>query len=367
MRDQRVSFVIRASRGESVSSLCREFGISRPTGYVWLKRFAAGGVAGVEEQSRRPLASPGQTPSVIEARVAELRRARPDWGARKLRVLLGREGMVLPAGTVHRILVRRGLVKQERRLHPAPSRFVRSRPNELWQMDFKGQKGSPAITGPLSVVDDHSRYLLTLTQTGTTAQAPVKACLEEAFQAFGLPDAMLMDHGVPWWNASQAQGWTQLSIWLMRQGIRCLFSGIRHPQTQGKVERFHGALERARARPDGHCWLDQAWLSAFREEYNQLRPHEALAMQTPASLYRPSERPFEPNPPEWNYGPQAELRKVNCHGDITIHDRPWRVSLALRTQRVQIQRVDQRVLVYFCNTLVREIDLAAQRSTRVDR
>ena len=366
VQDQRVEFVVRASRGECFSSLCREFEITRPTGYLWLKRFREQGVAGVQEHSRRPHLSPHRTGAAVEARIVELRRQRPDWGARKLAVLLEREGTELPVITVHRVLVRHDLVLDRERRLQATGRFEREQPNQLWQMDFKGQKEAEVSIGPLSVIDDHSRYLVALEQTGTTRGEEVRERLEGVFRANGVPQAMLMDHGTPWWSASSGKGWTQFSLWLMRQGIRCYFSGIRHPQTQGKVERFHGALERARQRPDGTAWLQQPWLDAFRHEYNHLRPHEALEMQTPASRWQPSTKLFDPNPPEWDYGPGAELRKVNTLGQITINDKPWRVSVALRRQYVQIQRLDQRILVFYCNTLIREIDLGAQRSTVVD-
>ncbi len=367
VRDQRVEFVIRASRGEPVSALCREFEITRPTGYLWLRRFNEQGVAGIEEKSRRPYCSPCQTDSAIEARILVLRGQRPDWGARKLAVLLAREGIALPVITIHRVLLRNGLVLDHERRRQATKRFQRERTNELWQMDFKGQKGTSASVGPLSVLDDQSRYCVALEQTGTTRLEAVRERLEDVFRRSGLPDAMLMDHGAPWWNSGVARGWTQLSVWMMRQGIRCWFSGVRHPQTQGKVERFHGALERARTRPDGGHWLEQPWLDAFRKEYNEERPHEALEMRSPSSLWQPSSRAYDPNPPTWEYGEGAELRKVNTEGDIYINDTPWKVSKALRREMVQIQRLDQRILVFYCKTLVREIDLSAQRSTAVDR
>jgi transposase InsO family protein len=366
VRDRRVEFVIRVSRGESLRGLCREFEISRPTGYLWLKRFREQGVAGVEELSRRPHESPRQTASEVERRIVELRRQRPDWGARKLAVLLRREGVMVPVITLHRVLVRHGLVLDRERRRQATGRFEREHPNELWQMDFKGQKGSDAAIGPLSVLDDHSRYLVALEQTGTTRSEAVRERLEGVFRSHGVPEAMLMDHGSPWWSAVSAQGWTQLSVWLMRQGIRCCFSGIRHPQTQGKVERFHRSLEEARDRADGSSWLQQAWLDAFRDEYNQLRPHEALDMHTPASRWHPSSKIYDPKPADWDYGAGAELRKVNTLGQITIHDTPWRIGVALRRQYVQIQRLDQRILIFYCNTLLRDIDLAAQSSTRVE-
>jgi len=308
VQDQRVEFVVRASRGESLSGLCREFEITRPTGYLWLKRFREQGVAGVQERSRRPRQSPRRTAAALEARIVELRRQRPDWGARKLAVLLEQEGILLPVITVHRVLVRHDLVLDRERRQQATGRFERAQPNQLWQMDFKGQKGSDADIGPLSVIDDHSRYLVALEQTGSTRNEVVRECLQGVFLANGLPDAMLMDHGCPWWSARSASGWTRTMVWLMRQGIRCHFSGIRHPQTQGKVERFHGSLERARSRPGAERWLTQSWLDDFRREYNELRPHQALGMRTPASLWQPSLRAYDPDPPPWDYGEGAELR-----------------------------------------------------------
>ena len=367
VRDQRVEFVVRANRGESLSALCREYEITRPTGYLWLRRFREQGVAGVEERSRRPHVSPSQTRPEMEERIVALRRQRPDWGARKLAILLEHDGIRLPVITVHRVLARHGLVLDQEGRKQATKRFERERPNELWQMDFKGQKDSNAAIGPLAVLDDHSRYLVALQQTGTTRSEAVRERLEGIFQSDGLPEAMLMDHGVPWWSARAASGWTQLMVWLMKHGVQCFFSGTRHPQTQGKVERFHGALERARSRPDANRWLEQSWLDNFRYEYNQRRPHEALGMQTPATRWRPSTRKYHPNPPAWDYGERAELRKVGEQGEIYFDDRPGKVSRALVSETVQLQRVEQRILVYFCTTLVREIDLRVQRSTAVDR
>jgi transposase InsO family protein len=225
----------------------------------------------------------------------------PDWGARKLQVLLAREGVQLPRNTIHRILRRHDLIGAQQRGAAATQRFERERPNELWQMDFKGPKGWPQPMGPLSVLDDHSRYLIALAATGGTHAAPVQQQLEEAFQRCGVPEAMLMDHGTPWWSSHAQFGRTQLSLWLMRQGIRLYWSGIRHPQTQGKVERFHGSLQRAWERRGMPGDNRQAWLDAYRWEHNHVRPHEALGMQTPATMWKPSLHRYDPHPPRWEY------------------------------------------------------------------
>ena len=169
VQEQRVRFVVAAYRREkALAELCREFGISRPVGYEWLKRYRQGGVAAIAECSRRPQHSPRRTQDPMEQQVVELRQRYPDWGARKLRVLLQREGMELGRNTIHRILLRHDLVHAEDRHQAAVERFERSAPNELWQMDFKGAKLWQQRVGPLSVIDDHSRYVLVLKAVTST-------------------------------------------------------------------------------------------------------------------------------------------------------------------------------------------------------
>jgi transposase InsO family protein len=367
IREQRVEFVVRALQGaEPLSQLCHEFGISRPAGYLWLARYREGGVAAIEERSRRPNLSPTQTAPELEACIVALRKAYPDWGARKFQVLLGRQGIELPSSTIHRMLWRLGLVREADRHRPAVMRFERAEPNELWQMDFKGPKNWPKTATALSVIDDHSRYVVALRATSRPEGRLVQQHLIQAFEECGLPEAMLMDHGIPWWQAQSFAGATYLSLWLIRQGIALHFSGIRHPQTQGKVERFHGSMERAlnhRGVPAGD---HQQWLDAFRREHNYIRPHEALDMQTPASRWQPSSRRYNPKPPAWEYPEGAWTLKIDNHGTIDIHEQPYRVSKALVGERVHILPVENRYLIYYCNTLIREIDPATKRSTIIE-
>lgn len=167
--EQRVRFVVAVSRREKpLAQLCREFEISRPTGYVWIKRYREQGIAGLEEHSRRPQHSPRQTAESLEQRVIQLRSRWPDWGARKISIVLEQEGVKLPASTVHRIFLRHHLVREQDRHPVAVKRFEREAPNQLWQMDFKGPKGWDEPVGPLSVLDDHSRYVALLQRTGST-------------------------------------------------------------------------------------------------------------------------------------------------------------------------------------------------------
>ncbi len=369
VNEQRMGFVVRASRREkSMRELCAESEISRPTGYTWLRRYEAGGLAGVVEQRRRPHHSPGRTAADIEQRVVELRQKRPDWGARKLHWLLEKEGLALPVITIHRILLRNGLVRPQDRYRTAVQRFSRSAPNQLWQMDFKGPVGWQAPLGPLSILDDHSRYAITLHGTWSSKAELVKERLEEAFQRCGVPEEMLMDHGTPWWNMKAATGWTWLTVWMMKQGIQLHFSGYRHPQTQGKVERFHGSLQAATQRR-GWPWGEdrQRWLDEFRYEYNHVRPHEALGMKTPAMVWNQSARKYQPPTPAWEYERGAEVRKLADQGQLHLSGRRWEISRALAGEWVKLVRLEGRILVYYCRSLVRELDLTHQRSTAVDR
>ena len=177
-----------------------------------------------------------------------------------------------------------------------------------------------------------------------------------------------MDHGTPWWNMKAVAGWTWLTVWIMRQGIQLHFSGYRHPQTQGKVERFHGALGAAMKRRGIPATNErQVWLDEFRHEYNHVRPHEALAMKTPAAVWKKSERRYVAKPPVWEYEMGAEVHKLSTVGQLQLTGRRWEISRALAGECVQVVRVDGRVLVYYCRSLVRELDLVTQRSTPVDR
>jgi transposase InsO family protein len=368
VHEQRVRFVVAATqRARPFSALCAEFEVSRPTGYLWLKRYREQGVRGLAEQSRRPHRSPQRTGAALERQVVRARQHHPDWGARKLHVVLARDGVQVPPNTIHRILLRHDLVPEEDRRAPAVQRFERAQPNELWQMDFKGPKGWTQEVGPLSVLDDHSRYLIALAANGSTKGEPVREQLEEAFERCGVPEGMLLDHGTPWGSTQSPSGQTQVSLWLMRQGIRLHWCGIRHPQTQGKVERFHGSLVRALLRRGAPKTETQAWLDAYRWEHNHVRPHEALGMRTPATLWHPSPRRYVANPPRWEYPQGSWVLKVDSKGTIHIHGQKWKVGKALSGECVQIVKVEQRMMVFYCTTLIRELDPGIQRSTIVER
>jgi transposase InsO family protein len=295
----------------------------------------------------------------MEGWVVRLRERR-GWGARKLRVMLLERGIDLPVRTIHRILVRHGLVFPRVRDCSATVRFEREHPNELWQMDFKGEYplGDGSLCYPLTVLDDHSRFVVGLQGLTDQQGESVYGSLVKVFGEYGVPEEMLMDHGTPWWSNTNGYGLTWVAVKLIRQGIRLHFGRFRHPQTQGKVERFHRTLK-AGLRHRGIPSVRSEWepvLSNFRYEYNNVRPHEALQMTPPASRYQPSQKAYTPNPPEWEYPEGALVKRLNTQGCLT-HDRHrYFVSEALAGEQVQIDAVDHLLLVQYRNTYVREIN-----------
>ena len=166
-----------------------------------------------------------------------------------------------------------------------------------------------------------------------------------------------MDHGTPWWGAPAATGMTDW-LWLMKQGIGLHWSGIRHPQTQGKVERFHGELERALQRRGGRASRARQWLDEFRWEHNHVRPHEALGMRTPAQRVAAEPRRYDPQPPPWEYPAGAQVLQLDGDGKLKAYGRNWKIGQALRREWVQLVGLEDRVLVYYCRTVVRELDLS---------
>lgn len=331
VRDQREEFVALADApGANVSELCRRFGVSRSNGFKWLGRYREEGLAGLAEHPRRPARSPRRTSEDMEARVLAVRRDHPAWGGRKIAKVLTRQGVVAPAmSTITEILRRHGCLEGRAHEHPGPfQRFEHAEPNALWQMDFKGHIAM--ATGrchPLTVLDDHSRYSLGVRACGDERDGTVRKQLTAIFEVHGLPWRMLMDNGSPWGDAGD-QPVTAFGVWLMRLGVQVSHGRPRHPQTQGKDERFHRTLKAevlagASFADLAHC---QQAFDRWRWIYNHQRPHQAIDMGVPAERYRTSPRPFPQTLPPIEYGADDLTRKVSADGFISFKAKPWRVG-----------------------------------------
>lgn len=345
-------------------ALCRRFGISAKTGYKWLTRAGHEGAAGLHDRSRRPRHSPRRTAAWVEAAVLAAYAA-THWGGRKLRRRLSDLGQVAvpAASTITAILHRHGAPIGAATGGAGPyQRFEHDAPNALWQMDFKGH--FPLRAGgrchPLTVLDDHSRFALTLTACGNEQGGTVQAALTRCFERYGLPERLLMDNGPPWGSDAHHRH-TPVTAWFMRLGIAVSHGRPYHPQTQGKVERFHRtlALELLRTqvwRNLAHC---QAAFDPWRTRYNCERPHDALALAVPATRYRPSPRPFPAVLAPIEYPPGDAIRRVHADGHISFRGHTLLISKAFRGYPVGLRPtgVDGCFDVFFCQFRVHSIDL----------
>jgi len=366
--DQRVEFVLRARAGEEkIAALCREYNISRPTGYLWLNRYhEVGSVTGLAEHSRRPLHSPRRTSEEIEAAVLAIR-DKTGWAGPKIAKVLGERGLNVAPATAQRILKRGGRVVKPA-VDKTTVRFAREECNELAQMDFKGEYTMPCEKCyPLSFLDDCSRYLHGLWPLPGTDGEGVKQSLEGYFREHGVPLSILMDHGPPSFSTTNQHGLTWVSVWLLKQGVVLRYSGVGHPQTQGKVERFHKTLK-ARTRHRGVPttmgeW--ERWAVEFRHEYNYERPHESLDMKTPGEVYRAVNlRSYQEQPREWEYT-GGTVKGLNTQGMLHYRQATYFVSEALANERVRVDELDGKLLVTFRHMTVREIDVCTGKSTAV--
>jgi len=360
----RREFVLLARMPQAnIRLLCRRFDIAPKTAYKWLKRFDELGDKGLHDQSRRPHHSPARTQSEDEKRVIQLR-LEYHWGGRKLHRRLRDLGWEHPPApsTITHILRRHQLIQTEISHSSKPSiRFQRDQPNELWQMDFKGH--FPTLRGrchPLTVLDDHSRFSIGLAACPNEQLAGVRHWLALWFSKFGLPEGLLMDNA-SLWAGGHGQPWSALTVWLLRLGIRILHGRPRHPQTQGKEERFHRTLKEELVRYETfkdlkHC---QKRFDQWRLVYNHQRPHQALDMDTPASHYQPSSRPFPKTLPSIEYAPGDCVRKVQAEGIVSFQGRRLKLSQAFVGLPVAIRPalVDGHVDVFFCAQSIRRIDL----------
>jgi putative transposase len=336
----------------TISELCREYQISRKTAYKWLTRYDSDGVAGLAERSRRPHHFAQATANDVVQLLLKARRRHPTWGAKKLLKLLSRDQpkREWPArSTVCDILSRHDLVQGPRRRraigHPGKPAIIITAPNQLWAADFKGQfkTRDGHYCYPLTVTDGCSRYLLGCQALRSTAFAEAQPVFRRLFQEYGLPERIRTDNGVPFASVSLARLST-LSAWFIRLGIRRELIEPGKPQQNGCHERMHRTLKAETTRPPaGNRATQQRVFNRFRQEFNQVRPHEALALETPAAHYQSSPRPYPERLPPLEYPNHFETRLVSDNGCIGWRSQRVHVTTVCTQEYVGLEEIDNGI------------------------
>ena len=349
--DERLRFVARRLEGEKMAPLCAEFGISRKTGYKIFDRYKDCGVAAFTDRSRRPYRQANRLPPQLEAVIVRLKREYPGWGAPKIREKLRRQSTAphLPAiSTVHAVLDRHGLVHRRRRPRRAATGTALSRPTEpnaLWCADYKGEfmLGDRRYCYPLTITDFASRYLLTCEALTTTQEKFAFTAFEQTFRAFGLPETIRTDNGIPFASGQALYGLSKLSVWWLRLGIQIERIQPGQPQQNGRHERMHLTLKREATKPAGANVLQQqARFDTFVQQFNHDRPHQALAMRVPADVYTRSPRVYR-GLEELTYPFHDATFTVTQCGRICFKGRKVNLSHVFAGQNVGVTQVGDRI------------------------
>jgi Transposase and inactivated derivatives len=368
--DQRLEFCWKAVRGGNFRALCREYGISAKTGYKWQERFLREGANGMVEESRRPRSHPESLREEELCRIVALKLAHPHWGPRKIRELyLRQQGKAASESSFKRVLERSGLT-QKRRVRPASqsgrlcSGRTAQEPNQVWTVDFKGWWYSGlGRCEPLTVRDEHSRYLLELRALENARSATVQQHFERLFERYGLPESIRSDNGSPFASRCAVHGLSRLSAWWVALGIDLERGRPGHPQDNGAHERLHRDIS-LELQCLGH--IDQQSLELWRQEFNDQRPHQALGMRCPSELYRHSTRPYRGGVQQLNY-PRMITRRVNKNGRIYWAKHYLFVSSSLAGWSVGLQPTDQdQFEVWFARLLLGWLDPKTASFRRAD-
>ena len=375
--DERVRFVGRLLDGESMSDVCRSFGISRKTGYKIFNRYKDDGLEALTDRSRRPVRYANQLPEQIERTIVRLKKDKPHCGARTIRELLVRQlagDVRLPSkSTVHAVLDRHGLVKgarQRRRCKAEGTELSQAMtPNDLWCADFKGEfrLGNGSYCYPLTVTDQASRYILACEALESTKEGPVIEAFARLFRQRGLPAAIRSDNGLPFASPNGLYNLSRLSVFWLRLGVRLERIKPGRPNQNGRHERMHRTLKQETTRPAGmNALQQQACFDRFISEFNDERPHEAIAMKAPAHLYTPSSRAYS-GLPEVEYPFHDRDILVTACGRICMHRKKINVSTVLAGQRLGITEVDDGIwLVSFLSYDLGYIDLEQRTLQTID-
>lgn len=365
--EEKLRFLFEYELGErTMSELCQRYEIARETGYVWLRRYRHAGVAGLVQHSRAAHGHGNQTPEDIEQMVLELRQAHMRWGPRKLQWVLQRDepGRRWPAAsTIGTLLKRAGLVvarKKRWRTAPYSEPLAHAEEaNRVWCADFKGwfRTADGQRIDPLTISDARSRYLLRCQAVEKTDTARVQGIFEAAFREYGMPQAIRTDNGPPFASRAVA-GLSRLAVWWIKLGIVPERIAAGHPEQNGRHERMHRTLKQETAQPPAANQREQQrTLDRFRQQYNEVRPHEALEMQTPAAIYQPSARPFPASLPEPDYPKDMLVRSVRPHGHFRWKKYDVFLSEILWGERVGLWPEDDRwFTIYFAQLPLARFD-----------
>jgi transposase InsO family protein len=370
--EERIEFGVRALRSENFRALCREYGITARTGYKWRERFLRYGIEGMAEESRRPRSSPGALGEREVCEMVRLKEAHRKWGPRKIRELYVRlHGEAASESSFKRVLERAGLTeRRRRRRRVAQGGRLHSgrrgeRPNEVWTVDFKGwwYDGAGRRCEPLTVRDEHTRYLLELRALKDSRSATVRRVFERLFERYGLPQRIRSDNGSPFAAINALLGLSRLSAWWVALGIDLERGRPGHPQDNGAHERLHRDISlELEAVTGAHR---QAALDLWREQFNNERPHEALGMRTPRELYTSSARKYHGTPQALHYEAMGS-RKVDASGMIKVEAERYFLSTSLAGWTVGLQTVAEGLNVWFGRVLLGQIDPSSASFLRTD-
>lgn len=371
--ETKLEFVVAAQEGRfTMTELCASYGIARKTGYKWLCRYVQSGLEGLNERSRAPRRRPLKTPAEVEELIVEMRDAHPTWGAAKLKAALERDRpeLAVPArSTVHDILKRHKRVRRRRRRRkrapsPAPS-LGATQPNDVWCTDFKGEFRTQdgVYCYPLTVSDHSSRYLLACHGLLGTESAGSRRVFERLFDTHGVPSAILSDNGVPFSGPNALCRLSPLAVWWMQLGIRLVRTQPGHPEQNGRHERMHRTLKAETTRPPGrHLQDQQVRFDHFRQEYNSVRPHQALDFDVPSDLYTPSTQSHRIQP--FTYPGHFEIRKVGGSGHFKLNAKDYFLTSTLAREHIGLEQIDYDVWsIYYRNFLLGRLN---EHQARID-
>lgn len=349
--EERMKFVARVLEGEKMASLCREFGVSRKTGYKILDRYKESGLEAFDDRSRRPYRQANQLPFQVETTIVQIKKEKPHWGAPKIRERLMRKypNIKHPAkSTVHAVLDRHGLVncRKKRRYKAQGTKLsIAKSPNDLWCADYKGEfmLGNKSYCYPLTISDFSSRYLLACEGLGTTKEHFAFPIFERAFREFGLPRSIRTDNGVPFAAPNALYGLSKLSVWWLRLGIEIERIKPGHPEQNGRHERIHLTLKKEATKPAGYNLLQQQEkFDKFVSEYNTERPHQALNMKYPSEVYVSSNRIYE-GLPHLEYPLHDKTLLVTRCGRICLNNKKINFCRSFAGQAVGIREVQDKI------------------------